>query len=148
MVESLHQGLDVGSAVKFRGVPIGSVSRIAIGPDQRHVEVTSEIDAAVHRHFEFERRQGMWVINDEGADLEVPVASPLVNTPEIWHLENGGAGEFHRSIHAGGNPDRVCGSSPIFLTAALAGGPGTLLHYGQAVAADGSQVVSFCSMSF
>ena len=38
------QGLDVGSPVKFRGVPIGSVARIGIGPDRRHVEVTSEVD--------------------------------------------------------------------------------------------------------
>ena len=38
------QGLDVGSAVKFRGVPIGHVSGISIAPDRRHVEVTSEID--------------------------------------------------------------------------------------------------------
>ncbi|MFQ5515052.1 MAG: MlaD family protein [Myxococcota bacterium] len=38
------QGLDVGSAVKFRGVRIGHVSRIAIAPDRRHVEVASELD--------------------------------------------------------------------------------------------------------
>ncbi len=38
------QGLDVGSAVKFRGVRIGRVARIGIAPDRRHVEVTSEVD--------------------------------------------------------------------------------------------------------
>lgn len=38
------QGLDVGSPVKFRGVPIGSVAQISIAPDRRHVEVTSEVD--------------------------------------------------------------------------------------------------------
>ena len=37
------QGLDVGSAVKFRGVPIGSVSRIGIARDRRHVEVRAQI---------------------------------------------------------------------------------------------------------
>ncbi len=37
------QGLDVGSSVKFRGVPIGSVSRIGIAPDRRHVEVRAQV---------------------------------------------------------------------------------------------------------
>jgi phospholipid/cholesterol/gamma-HCH transport system substrate-binding protein len=37
------QGLEVGSPVKFRGVTIGTVSRIAIAPDRRHVGVTSDL---------------------------------------------------------------------------------------------------------
>ena len=36
----------------------------------------------------------------------------------------------------------------MYLCAALAGGPAELLHYGQAVADDNSQVVSFASMVF
>jgi ABC-type transporter Mla subunit MlaD len=38
------QGLDVGSAAKFRGVPVGRVAAIEIAPDQRHIEVGIEID--------------------------------------------------------------------------------------------------------
>jgi len=38
------QGLEVGSPVKFRGVTVGEVAGIAIAPDKRHVEVTSDID--------------------------------------------------------------------------------------------------------
>src|SRR5262245_30735477 len=37
------QGLDVGSPMKFRGVPTGVVSDITIAPDRRHVQVTSEV---------------------------------------------------------------------------------------------------------
>ncbi len=37
------QGLELGSPVKFRGVAIGRVSGIDIAPDQRHVQVTSEL---------------------------------------------------------------------------------------------------------
>jgi ABC-type transporter Mla subunit MlaD len=37
------QGLDVGSPVKFRGVTIGRVAAIDVAPDQRHVQVESEL---------------------------------------------------------------------------------------------------------
>ncbi len=37
------QGLDVGSPVKFRGVTIGSVSKIDVAPDRRHVEISCGI---------------------------------------------------------------------------------------------------------
>lgn len=66
----------------------------------------------------------------------------------LAHLQRGEPGDFHRAVEGSGNTDRVCGTSPIYLTARLAGGTGELLHYGQAVAADGSQLVSFCSVAF
>ncbi len=39
------QGLDVGSAVKYRGVPIGSVASIRVSPDQRLIEVGLDLYA-------------------------------------------------------------------------------------------------------
>jgi ABC-type transporter Mla subunit MlaD len=38
------QGLEVGSPVKYRGVRIGSVSHIAIGPDRKHIDVELALD--------------------------------------------------------------------------------------------------------
>ncbi|MEZ6035831.1 MAG: AmmeMemoRadiSam system protein B [Planctomycetota bacterium] len=66
----------------------------------------------------------------------------------LAHLERGAPGPFHAAVDGCGNPDRVCSGPAITLCAALAGGAGELLHYGQARAADDSQVVSFCAMAF
>ncbi len=37
------QGLSVGSPVTFRGAPIGTVSRIAVAPDRRRIEVACSV---------------------------------------------------------------------------------------------------------
>jgi phospholipid/cholesterol/gamma-HCH transport system substrate-binding protein len=41
------QGLEVGSPIKFRGVTIGTVGKIDVAPDHRHVEVTCALGKAV-----------------------------------------------------------------------------------------------------
>lgn len=38
------QGLEIGSPVKYRGVPVGTVASIAVAPDRRHVDVASALD--------------------------------------------------------------------------------------------------------
>ena len=40
-------GLEVGSPIKFRGVKIGTVGKIDVAPDHRHVEVTCALGKAV-----------------------------------------------------------------------------------------------------
>jgi ABC-type transporter Mla subunit MlaD len=40
------QGLEVGSPIKFRGVTIGTVGKIDVAPDHRHVEVRSDLGVA------------------------------------------------------------------------------------------------------
>jgi ABC-type transporter Mla subunit MlaD len=44
------QGLEIGAPVKFRGVTIGRVAAIDVAPDQRHVEVKSELSVAELDH--------------------------------------------------------------------------------------------------
>lgn len=63
-------------------------------------------------------------------------------------LTAGAPGAFHRSVDGCGNVDRICSAPAMTLCAALAGGRGELLHYGQARDDDGSQAVSFCAMAF
>ncbi len=67
---------------------------------------------------------------------------------KLAHLVDGAPGSFHRDVEAPGNDDRICGTTPIFLTALLAGGNAELLHYGQACAPDGGQVVTFASLGY
>lgn len=45
LLDESVQGLDVGAQVDFRGVRIGSVARIEIARDRRHVDVALAIDA-------------------------------------------------------------------------------------------------------
>jgi AmmeMemoRadiSam system protein B len=108
-------------------------------------------------------RSGKRVCWLAGADLahvgpffgdERPVDSALLQRLDrderarLRHLEEGRPGAFHAAVAAGDNQDRVCSAPAIALTAALAGGNGELLHYGNAPADDGSQVVGFCAMAF
>ncbi|NLP05705.1 MCE family protein [Candidatus Fermentibacteria bacterium] len=39
------QGLETGSSVRYRGVPVGTVERIAVAPDGRLVEVVMDIES-------------------------------------------------------------------------------------------------------
>jgi len=66
----------------------------------------------------------------------------------LSQLERGAAGAFHAAVMQHDNPDRVCSATSMYLVGELAGGTAELLHYGQAVAADGSQVVSFCGLGY
>lgn len=98
-----------------------------------------------------------------GADLahlgpffgdQAPVDQPLLQRLDaaerqrLSHLQRGEPGRFHAAVVHDDNPDRVCSATSMYLAAALAGGDGQLLHYGQAASADGSQVVSFPALRF
>jgi ABC-type transporter Mla subunit MlaD len=49
------QGLTVGSQVKYRGVRIGSVGKIAIAPDRRHVDVVLALAEQASRELDLAR---------------------------------------------------------------------------------------------
>ncbi len=65
------QGLEIGSPVKFRGVSVGSVKEIGIGPDRRHIEVVMEMDIRKIRRLKI--RAG-----DSSADATTPSVDPRV----------------------------------------------------------------------
>ncbi len=81
----------------------------------------------------------------DGARLQQLAAAERAR---LAHLQAGSPGAFHAAVDCERNPDRVCSGPAMTLVAALAGGRGELLHYGQAAALDGSQTVSFCAMVF
>jgi paraquat-inducible protein B len=68
------QGLDLGSPVKFRGVPIGSVTAIGIAPDQRHIEVRVSIFTD-----ELERMG----LAEGGVSAAQPWLDPARRSPEV-----------------------------------------------------------------
>jgi phospholipid/cholesterol/gamma-HCH transport system substrate-binding protein len=46
--EGSVEGLETGSPVKYQGVPVGSISNIAVAPDGKLVQVTMQIDAVIN----------------------------------------------------------------------------------------------------
>lgn len=67
-------------------------------------------------------------------------------------LAGGDVAAFRSDVEAASNPRRICGTAPCCFVASLAARAGAaqaeLLHYGQALASDRSQVVSFAAMHF
>jgi len=90
----------------------------------------AEKASAVRRSFEFERRDGLWVINGQVADVQQALAAPTIDGPEIWHLVNKSGGWWH-PIHIHDEFARVLtrnGEVPF---------GGTGVDHGQSVEQDG-----------
>jgi AmmeMemoRadiSam system protein B len=88
-----------------------------------------------------------------------PVDGELLSTLDVLDrhslelLAQGDHDAFFAHVEAEDNPRRICGTTPMYLVGRLAraldpGCQGELLDYGQAVAPDGHQVVSFASLAF
>lgn len=59
-------GLDIGSPVRFRGVTLGTVSKVEVAPDKRHVEVSYGINAPLMESV------GIAASNGNGAIAKIP----------------------------------------------------------------------------
>jgi len=68
------QGLETGSPIKFRGVTIGTVGKIDVAPDHRHVEVTSDLGVAEMRRLGLDVEKG---IHSKGVNTKLEVATDL-----------------------------------------------------------------------
>jgi len=60
------------------------------------------------REFEFTRSHGSWTVNGQLLDLNVAMARPAINGPEIWRLKNSSGGWWH-PIHIHSEYCRVLG---------------------------------------
>ncbi len=86
------QGLEVGSPIKFRGVTIGTVGKIDIAPDHRHVEVTSELGVAELHRLGLDIAEGPVVAGtrkklEQQTDLRVQLASAGVTGVKFLQLD-------------------------------------------------------------
>jgi hypothetical protein len=87
------QGLDVGSPLKWRGVPIGSVSQIGVAPDRRHVQVHLEVysdllekfDVDVEKLFENEEQERLR--DNMNPDMRVRLVSAGITGLKFLELD-------------------------------------------------------------
>ncbi len=94
---------------------------------------------------------GPWFGDPDPVDAELLGNLESLDRGSLDFLLQGRAAEFHVHVQAEDNPRRICGAAPMFYVAELSRrmDPACqieLLHYGQAVAEDGSQVVSHASL--
>ena len=86
------QGLEVGSPIKFRGVTIGTVGKIDVAPDHRHVEVTSELGKEVLSRLGLDVAQGLVKSGapkklEQASDLRVQLASSGLTGVKFLQLD-------------------------------------------------------------
>ena len=96
---------------------------------------------------------GPWFGDPEPVDAELLGNLDSLDRGSLDLLLQGRIGDFHTHVHEHDNPRRICGGPPMFYTAELSRRMDPtcsidLLHYGQAVAEDGNQVVSHASVLF
>jgi paraquat-inducible protein B len=81
------QGLETGSPVKFRGVTIGRVSAIDVGPDRRHVAVTSELGVDAINLMGLGSGKGKNLAIKVPPDLRVQIASAGITGVKFIQLD-------------------------------------------------------------
>lgn len=81
------QGLEVGSAVRFRGVTIGAVSAIDVAPDQRLVGVTSALAIKDLTKLGLSEGKGRQTRLDMATDLRAQLASQGITGVKFLQID-------------------------------------------------------------
>jgi paraquat-inducible protein B len=81
------QGLEVGSPVKFRGVTIGTVAKIDVAPDRRHVGVTSDLAVEQINLMGLGHKDGKKLQIHVPADLRIQLASAGITGVKFLQLD-------------------------------------------------------------
>lgn len=81
------QGLDIGSPAKFRGVTVGTIAAVRIGPDHRSVEVIGEMDQEELARLQFIEGRGKNAKVKTPTDLRVQLASQGVTGAKFLQFD-------------------------------------------------------------
>jgi phospholipid/cholesterol/gamma-HCH transport system substrate-binding protein len=86
------QGLEVGSPIKFRGVTVGTVGKIEVAPDHRHVAIESELGTEELTRLGLDRAAGPTLTGDArtlqmASDLRIQLASSGLTGVKFLQLD-------------------------------------------------------------
>jgi paraquat-inducible protein B len=81
------EGLNVGSLVRFRGVTLGQVSHIRVGPDRRHIQVTCALRTGDLRNQGLEEVQGKQRLLAQPQGLRAQLAVIGLTGQEVVSLD-------------------------------------------------------------
>jgi ABC-type transporter Mla subunit MlaD len=114
------QGLEVGSPIKFRGVTIGSVGRIMVAPDRRHVEVESElgVDELTRLGLDIAEKPGLFHIPRKlqmAPDLRLQLASGGLTGVKFLQLDFFDIGHYPAPVLPFEVPDNYIPTAPSMM---------------------------------
>jgi phospholipid/cholesterol/gamma-HCH transport system substrate-binding protein len=112
------QGMDPGSPVKFRGVTIGTVSRIDVAADQRHVAIYYDLGVLALQRLGLDTKKGRGGADTKIAippDLRVQLASAGVTGVKFLQIDFFPVEQYPEPEIPFGQPDNYIPAAPSAL---------------------------------